>query len=479
MSQKLSMKKNMVIFAIGIFFTKIISFFFAPLYSRYLTTAEFGIVDVLTTSASLAIPIFTLAITEAVIKYGIDDDSDLKKVFSTSFIISLFGIGLMSGFVILAGQFVYTNYIWSTLAFFASECIFLFFQAFVKAKKNTTLYVISSIIYSVFSTAMIILLIVVKDFGIDGYMIGMTAGTLAGSLFLFITCKSWNYFSFKSIDKHAILTMVKYSAPLAISNVGYWIISGSDKYVTKMVLGDEYNGYLSVIHKIPTLCTLLYTIFNYAYSLSALKDHKLSEESSEEDNKFYSKLFEYVTFLLVVGSLLVSLLSQPIVALYSQEYKNYWIFVPLYTFGVILGSFRSFYSSIYCVKEKTVKIMLVVFVGSTINAVSCYLLMKFTQLGLWATAISTIAGNLFIFAFYYFDSFKYVRIRVNWKEVLGLLCCLTIATMPVYLSNMPIAYYSVLSAVIVVILILNIKTIQNLFLEIFKRKKVTASTNKN
>lgn len=471
MSKKLSLRNNMIIFGIGIFFTKIVSFIFAPLYSNYLTIEEFGIVDVLTTTATLLIPIFTLAITEGVLKYGIDDNSDLKKVFSTGTVVTILGMGLMTAFVFIAGRYVYKDYAWSAALFFISECIFLFLQAFARAKKNTIAFVVSSVLYSIFSTLFIILFIVVKSFGINGYMVGMSIGTLIGSAFLFVWLKSWKYFSFKSIDKRTVGTMIKYSAPLALSNVSYWVLSGSDKYITKIVLGDEYNGYLSVVHKIPTICTFIFTIFNYAYGMSALKDHKLSEETMDEDNAFYSKLFEYIVLTLVVGLLLVLFLSMPVVSLYSSAYFECWRYVPLYTFGVVIGTFAPFYSYIYCVKEKTFKVMLVILAGAVINALTCYLLMKYTDIKLLATAISTILGNLFIFVFYYFDSFKYAKVRINWKEITGLLACLGLSIMPVFNVIPLYVYYPTVSAVSIYVVLINIKTIKGLVIDVLKRNK--------
>ena len=470
---KLSMKKNMLVFGIGVFFTKIISFIFAPLYSRYLTTAEFGIIDVLTTTASLIIPILTLAITEGIIKYGLDDEKDLNKVFSTGAIITFIGCLLLVAFTLTTGQFIYSDYIVSTIAFFVFECIFLFFQSFAKAKSDTKTYVISSIVYSIFSTVMIILLIIVKDFGVDGYMYGMAIGTAIASVYLFVACKSWTYFSFRNIEKATVSKMIKYSAPLVISNIGYWIISGSDKYVTKYVLGDTYNGYLSVIHKIPTLCTFLYSVFNYAYTMSALRDHKLKESTKEEDNIFYSRLFKCVVLMLSIGSILVSILSQPIIMLYAPEYSFVWVFIPLYTFGIVFDSFRSFYTSIYCVKEKTSKIMLIVFFGALINLVSCFVLMKYTDLGLWATVVSTISGNLFIFLYYYFDSRKYVKINFDIKGIISIVLCLACASFPLYLSEMPYIYYPAIGVSLIVVVILNYKFMIQIFKDVFSHREKT------
>ena len=471
---KLSLKKNMIIFAIGVFFTKIISFAVSPVYSRFMSTADFGVVDILTTTSSLLIPIFTLAIAEAVVKYGLDEEHDHKEVFTTGLIVTFLGLCLIAAFTFTAGCFVYQENVIASLCFFLTECSFLFLQAFARARKDTLAYSISAIIYSAVSVTMIVLLVCVKSFGINGYLFGSAAGYLVGILFLILRLTVWRFISFKAINKAIVKRMLLYSIPLIFSNVAYWIIAGSDKYITNIILGDEYNGYLSVVHKIPTLCTLLYSIFHYAYTMSALKDHQLKENTIEEDTIFYSSLFKYVTVLLIFGSIGVSLLSQPIVMLYADAYKDVWIFIPLYTFGVMLGSFRNFYISIYCTKEKTFKISLIVFTGAAINASLCYVLMKFTDIGLWATAISTIAANGFIFVFYYFDSRKYLKINMGIKEFISLMMALGIAIVPWFITN-PVIYYPIVGGVFLVVLLLNFRTLINLAKDVlpqrFFRKK--------
>ena len=439
-SKPLSMRNNMYLFAIGVFFTKILNFVFAPIYSHYLTTGEFGSIDILTTTAYLIIPISTLAIAEAVLKYGIDDDSDLKKVFSSGLLVVLFGFGIITVFTAISGQFVYQEHLIPVLLYFLFECLFLFMQSFARAQKNVVAYVISSIIYSVVSISMIMLFLAWRNFGVTGYFYGLSIGVFTAIVFLIIATRAWKFVSFKNIDKSLLKQMVKYSAPLVLTNISYWIISGSDKYITRLVLGDHYSGLLSMVHKIPNLCTILFSIFNFAYVMSALKDHKLKKESYEEDSKFYSDLFKYVLVVLIFGSLLVSLVAYPVALLYKTEYLVAWVFIPLYSFGVILGAMRNFYSSIYCTQEKTLKIMLVVFIGATINALTCFLLMKYTTVGLWSTAISTILANGFIFLFYYFDSRKYVLLKIKVKEIVSLLLCLGISLIPCFTTNLVIFY---------------------------------------
>ena len=52
--------KNTVIFSIGNFGTKIISFFLVPLYTNILTTREYGTVDLIYTIGMVLVPLLTL-----------------------------------------------------------------------------------------------------------------------------------------------------------------------------------------------------------------------------------------------------------------------------------------------------------------------------------------------------------------------------------------------------------------------------------
>ena len=74
--------KDASFFAIGNLGTKILSFLFMPFYTYYLTTAEFGIADMITTSVALIFPILTIGISEAVLRYTCDNSDNKKEIFS-------------------------------------------------------------------------------------------------------------------------------------------------------------------------------------------------------------------------------------------------------------------------------------------------------------------------------------------------------------------------------------------------------------
>ena len=72
--------KNTIIFTMGNLGSKLISFFLVPLYTYALTATEYGVVDLIVTVGTVAVPVLTLNISEAVMRFALDKDADKKKI---------------------------------------------------------------------------------------------------------------------------------------------------------------------------------------------------------------------------------------------------------------------------------------------------------------------------------------------------------------------------------------------------------------
>lgn len=63
---------NTVIFAVGTFSSKVLVFLLMPLYTRVLTDAEYGVTDLIVQTGNLLLPLVSLGIINAVIRFGLD-----------------------------------------------------------------------------------------------------------------------------------------------------------------------------------------------------------------------------------------------------------------------------------------------------------------------------------------------------------------------------------------------------------------------
>ena len=72
--------KNTTILTISSFSSKLLSFFLVPLYTGILTTAEYGILNIITTTVFLVIPIVTLNIVQSVMRYSMEQTTQKNEV---------------------------------------------------------------------------------------------------------------------------------------------------------------------------------------------------------------------------------------------------------------------------------------------------------------------------------------------------------------------------------------------------------------
>ena len=90
--------KNTMIFTLGNLGSKLISFFLIPLYTNALTTTEYGVVDLIATVGTVAVPVLTLSICESVMRLALDKNANKDKI--TQIGTNLLLIGMVVGLVI-------------------------------------------------------------------------------------------------------------------------------------------------------------------------------------------------------------------------------------------------------------------------------------------------------------------------------------------------------------------------------------------
>ena len=131
-----SMQKNMGLFALGTVLTKILSFCIAPVYSYFLSTSDFGVIDLLSSLASLIYPALTLAVQEAVLRFVLSDNDNAKNYFSNGLLV--FGIGAIC---LATAPFIigiwYPNNGISVTVYYLSYFLFTFLQVFSKSLNKT------------------------------------------------------------------------------------------------------------------------------------------------------------------------------------------------------------------------------------------------------------------------------------------------------------------------------------------------------
>ena len=420
---------NTLTFAIGSFSSKILVILLIPIYTNALSKAEGGITDVLTQIANWAIPIASVTIAEAVIRFGLDKAYDKKAVFTIGNVVCLGGLGvfgvLMFIFTIagVAKNYLGTYGMILYLYIFMSSMKTLY-STYVRALERVKLFAVNGIITTLFTLLFNVLFYMVfpKDyafFGIGGvfaspvakYLLAVLLSDFISIIFLIFTAKLWKHFDRASWNRDLLRTMLQYSVPLIPAQLLWLITNSSDTFMTTYIMGENYNGVLSAAYKIPNIVATVYLMFGQAWNMSAI-----TENDSKDRDQFYEKVFDFnqsLIYILAGGCLLI---IQPLTnILIGAEFHDSIRYSPILIYSTVFSCFTTFMGSIYIATKKSKRSLFTSFISGAVNVGVNLLLIP--RIGLYGPAISTVVAYLAVFVARVFDSRKLIPFRIDWRKL--------------------------------------------------------------
>ena len=163
---------NTLIFAIGNGATLLISFFMVPIYTHILSTSAFGVTDLINTTVNMLLPVLSLNVFTAVFRWALEKENNKNEIFSNGSFLT--GIGCIIS--IIAGILIYFIGIhyWWTVGFYLGIILILnHFQNFARGMDFIRLYAISGVIISVVNVSSNIVLMIIYNLGLNGYLLSL------------------------------------------------------------------------------------------------------------------------------------------------------------------------------------------------------------------------------------------------------------------------------------------------------------------
>lgn len=403
--------KNMGLFTIGSFGSKILSFLLVPLYTAVLSTAEYGSIDLMTTTSSLLTPILLLSIFDATLRFGMDPNYESKDVLSTSVNIAIKGSVLMIIGVVIAYIFniisIERKYLIFLCIYFILGAFSNIFNLYLRGKNKAAVIAVSGIICTFVMCISNIILLLVFKMGIMGYMVSNTISILIQNVYQVYfgkIYKDMKLFHYKDLSK----PMIKYSFPLIANSVSWWINNASDRYILTFFRGIAENGIYSVSYKIPTILTMFQGIFFNAWSISAI-----SEFDENDTDGFIGKNYSLYTFisLLICSGLLI--INKPLASfLYKSNYFDAWKCVPFLLMGTVFSGISQFEGSLFAAMRDTKSVAKTTIIGAIVNTICNIVFIYF--IGSIGAAFATLLGYTITWWLRTRYLQKNINMEVNW-----------------------------------------------------------------
>lgn len=404
---------NVIIFSFGVLSSKIISFVLVPLYTYYLTQTEYGTADLIMTTASMLLPLVTVSMYEAVIRFV------MNKSYNQDVLMSNIYFLVLSGYLF----FLLCYPLFRLFNVFEGQLIYLYLLIFIQGLNsvlaqfsrgigNSKVFAINGILTTLFSGVLNIIFIVLLDYGIVGYLISFILAYVLSTLYLIYAVKPFNGVRKKYIDSKILMHLINYSLPLIPNNLMWWLTNSSSRFFINWFVGIEANGIFAVASKIPTLINVISQVFTQAWQISAFEVY-----DEKKNDSFYSNVLDlYFSILLISSSFIIIFLKPLFLSVFDDAYYNSWVPVPFLILGTVFSAISGFLGVAYTASKKTSGVFTTSIYGGGLSVI--FNLILIPTLGIVGAGISSMISFFALFLIRYRDTRKLIEVTVNWKKVM-------------------------------------------------------------
>lgn len=437
---------NTAIFALGTFSSKLMVYLLMPLYTNILSRAQYSTSDLITQTANLLAPLFAIGICDGIFRFALDAEEKIKEVFSSGIFVLLCGAGAFLAFSPLLFVFDFVDgYAWLIVVYVLSANVQHACANYIRGKGDTKGFAIQGIVNTALTILFNIIFLVCFGMGVTGYVLSVVVANLLVTLLMVFWKRLYCDFSFKFVKASTVKSMLKYSVPMIPTAIFWWITSVSNRFVVKEVCGDDVNGLFAAAYKIPTVITLLTTIFIEAWHFSAVNDADNNDRGS-----FFSTVFKsYMGIIFMAASGLIAFSKICTIILFADSYYDAWQYMPTLILATTFSALTTFMGSVYLVKKKSVMSFLTAMTGAVVNLALSFVLIP--RIGAHGAALAAAASYFVSFALRTFTAQKFVRfdfhpvkLAVN-TALVGVQAWIMIAELPHW-----IVYQAILLAAVLV-----------------------------
>lgn len=410
-------------FAFGNFGSKVLTLLMVPLYTNILTTKEYGNLDILTTTISLAIPVLTLSLQDAAFRYSFETGIEKKAVLSDCLIVTV----LSSLVLFLLYPILYyflpiiTTYWWFFFGIYFFNSISSVLSCFLKGIGKSNIFAIQGIIHTLFFVLSNILFLVFLKMRIKGYLLSVLISHMASVIYMFIAGGVIRDISVRFFDNSLLRVMLLFSIPLIPASVAWWIMSSIDRYMLLYMCGPEANGLYSVAHKLPTVITTLSSFFINAWQISAVRNM-----DDQDISEYTSKIFHVVFLVLVVLSFGMILSSKLLGRLFfSKDFFEAWTLVPVLTLSTSFSALSLFLGAQFTAHKRSKWHLQSNLIAMTSNIIFNYWLI--TKIGLSGAAFGTMLSYFVVLIYRHILTKRLMALNVNIAKYYSSICILMVA----------------------------------------------------
>lgn len=455
---------NSILYSGGNILLKAFSFFLIPLYTSYLSTEQYGVINLATSFSTMLGYFIVFGLQYSVKRYYTEYKEDRKRVarmFSTAinFVLLLSAISVVA---FLPSSSLWANYLLPEVEFKVVLLSVLLacttglcniYQEMLKgmqqAKKSVT---VTYVFFFLLIITNIITIVILK--------LG-AAGMLASSLLVNLILIGYMFYDLGRqqlyefcFDTNEIKNLIKYSAPLLPHTLAFSISSYFSRMIITSKLSIAILGLYSLASQFGSVSDIILNSVQSAFQPWMFDRMKENNNESRLQIQHTTHILMWVYGIMFIG--LGAFSQEAILIMADSSYASAWVYVPVMVFSIAVKSPLYFYNNfLYYEKGKTKYVFYSTVVGSVLSIVFTLVLIPYLEV--YAVILAEVLAMIarLSIAFYYTKRESagiYSLVRLELLSLIPMLF-LAIAIAPSYiLFRKEISLVNILYKIIIVLL---------------------------
>jgi O-antigen/teichoic acid export membrane protein len=424
------LSKHAVTYGISTVLSRAIGFVMIPIYTRYLSPSDYGVLEILELAMNLLSIIVGVGLADAVARffYLYETEEGKSEVVSSALILLslLTGITGAIGYVysnslsiILFSGAQYSDYVRVSLISFVFSTVLELPLVYIRARERSFSYSTISIARLVVGLGLNIFFLVYMKLGVIGILYSSLISSIVFSGYLLTAViretgvrPNWRL----------QWEMAKFGGPLIFVGLGMFLIHFGDRFFLNKAASLAEVGIYSLGYKFGMMGigVLIHEPFFLIWSV---RKYEIIKQPDGE--RLYGQMFFVFGVISLLAWLALSLFASEIVYLVANKsFSPAYRYIPLIAFAYVLRGFGNFFTGILMIEKKT-KYGALVTVSGTLFCLTAYIALIPRWLGMGA-AMATVLTFIYICAIAFLFARKYRRIDYNLGKM-ALSCLVAIS----------------------------------------------------
>jgi O-antigen/teichoic acid export membrane protein len=368
-----------------------------PIFARVFTPSEYGLLELGTTTLTVAVAITDAGLTAAALRsfydYTAEQEPERRSVMLTGFLATS-AIALAVALLLIGARDELSRWLFgepdqgtlmiaitcSVLAVntwrYVGEVMRVRFQAFS--------YLTMSALAATVTTALGVAGVLALDWRVDGVFFAAVVGNTIAAVYGVLAVRRWLKGRFSTPE---LRTMLAYGLPLIPSALSAWALALIDRIILSRLGSLSEVGEYAVANRLALLLLIGMTAFLFALSPFLLSTYS---EDPEQEKAARGRTLTYLTFILAFAGLTLTLFAKEILEVVAPKFDDAYLAVGPLALGTALYGVSTLLTTGLSIVRKTVHLAALSIAAAALNVVLNFALIP--PFGIVGAGIATAAG---------------------------------------------------------------------------------------